>query len=29
VKKSAKDFDPEVWARLPFWIRELLKILES
>jgi hypothetical protein len=23
------DFDPDVWSRLPFWVRELLRMIEK
>jgi len=28
-KLVVEDIDPEVWKRLPFWVRELLKMLRK
>lgn len=27
--RNIKGFDPEVWERLPFWVKELLLMLKK
>ena len=29
IHEGIEDIDPEVWKRLPFWVRDLLKMLRK
>ena len=29
MKRVKRDFDPEVWSRLPFWVREIINMVDK